>query len=346
MHYTARVKHPQKNERVVGQRFMRASILGAALACSALAGACSGPHSTASTQKTVSPVLVTGAPARAVPVVHGADGRAATWDELVSAAASADVVILGENHGHALGLSVAAAVWEDVLARSPRTDRAALAMEFIERDEQAHLDDYLTGVVDEAAFVKATGRTDSNYPPGHRAMVEAARARGRPVIAANAPRVYVRLARTEGFEKLATLTDEQRRLFVAPRPDQLPPPGSKYRDDFNNVMGLTSAAEAEAQPERAAAIDAMFRAQSVWDWTMADSVARAVAAGDAPVVLVVGRFHSDFDGGLVQALRTLRPGVSIVTISFVDSAPGQPVRDEDRGRAGFVVYVGEAKSAS
>lgn len=343
-HYTARVKHPQKNKCVVGRRFIRATVLGAALAWSAMVGACSGPHQAATTQKSASPALITGAPARAVPIVHGADGRPATWDELISAAAAADVVILGENHGHELGLSVAAAVWEDVLSRTPHTDRAALAMEFIERDEQAHVDDYLTGIVDEAVFVKATRRTDSNYPPGHRAMVEAAKAHNRPVIAANAPRVYVRLARTEGFEKLESLTSEQKRLFVVPRADQLPQPGSRYRDDFNTIMGLDPTSATSPDPERVATVNAMFRSQSVWDWTMADSVAQAAAAGNVPVVLVVGRFHSDFDGGLVQALRTMRPGVRIVTVSFADAAPPTPergtIREEDRGRAEFVVYVG------
>lgn len=318
--------------------------MSAVLAWSMFGGACSSPHAAGSARTSDQPALITGAPARSVPIVLGADGRPATWNDLISAAAAADVVILGENHGHPLGLSVAAAVWEDVLAR---TDRAALAMEFIERDEQMHLDDYLTGVVDESTFRKTTRRTDSNYPPGHRAMVEAARAHNRPVIAANAPRIYVRLARTDGFEKLASLTNEQKRLFVVPRADQLPSPGSKYRDDFSKVMGVDPASATPLDPERVATIDAMFRSQSVWDWTMADSVAQAAAAGEggyAPVVLVVGRFHSDFEGGLVQALRTMRPGVRIVTVSFADAAPpppeSGPIREEDRGRAEFVVYVG------
>jgi uncharacterized iron-regulated protein len=47
-----------------------------------------------------------------------------------------------------------------------KADKAALALEFFERDEQTRLDEYLAGVTDEAAFKKRTARTDGNYPPG------------------------------------------------------------------------------------------------------------------------------------------------------------------------------------
>lgn len=228
----------------------------------------------------------------------------------------------------------------------PRCPRAALAMEFLERDEQSHLDDYLTGVTDEAAFRKRTNRVDGNYPPGHARMIDAARSAGRPVIAANAPRPYVRLARTAGFDRLASLTPEQKRLFRIP--DQMPPRGTRYRDDFDNLMredpGHSPAAQTDpaVEAERITKLDATFRAQSMWDWTMSESISRAFRNNNAPVLLVVGRFHIDFDGGLVQALRLQHPGSKTLRISFVDAplpATGTP-RDEDKGRANYIIYVG------
>ena len=49
------------------------------------------------------------------PVIFRGDGRSATWDEVVAGAADADVVFIGENHGHPFGLAAAAALWEDLL---------------------------------------------------------------------------------------------------------------------------------------------------------------------------------------------------------------------------------------
>lgn len=276
---------------------------------------------------------ISGSEARAV-VVFRSDGSRAEWNELVSAATGADAVLVGENHSHPLGLASAAALWEDVLERSPR---AALALEFFERDEQLALDDRLSGVTDAAAFEKAARRTPGNYPPGHRAMVEAALRYKRPVIAANAPRRYVRLARTDGYDRLRALNESQRALFRIP--DALPT--GRYREEFDTIMGGDDSHGDESAERRAERLDSVFRSQSLWDWTMGESVARNVELGNTPTMLVVGRFHVDHDGGLPQALRALRPGVKTVTISFEDSW-GDTLPESERGRADYVIHVGPA----
>lgn len=282
--------------------------------------------------------------ARSVMVFRG-DGSPSRWDDLVDTASGADVILVGENHGHPLGLASAAALWDDVLQRSRTGASPALAMEFFERDEQDALDDYLAGITDEAAFRKAAGRSAGNYPAGHRAMVEAAKAAGVPVIAANAPRRYVRIARTDGYERLTTLTAEQRRLFRIP--DSVPT--GAYRDRFNQVMSpdSTPAAEKAAHGDEPSAadfsrLDPIFRSQSMWDWTMAESIQRGLEAGRRPVLLVVGRFHVDLEGGTILALRQLRPSARVVTVSFVD-AHAWSMPEEDKGRGDFVVYVGKGE---
>lgn len=320
------------------------SCLAALALASTLLSACGSSTTSprASESATIAAPAISAAKARAV-TIFSEDGRPVEWSNLVSSASDADVVLVGENHGHPLGLAAAAALWEDMLPRSPR---AALAMEFIERDEQSRLDDYLTGITDEATFRKRTNRVEGNYPSGHRQMIEAAKSAGRPVIAANAPRPYVRIARTSGFDKLASLTPEQKRLFRIP--DEIPARGTRYRDDFDKIMtedpgqSPPAALDPAADAQRRATLDATFRSQSMWDWTMADSVAAALQKNNAPVLLIVGRFHIDFEGGLAQALKHIHPGAKTVRISFVDApAPtsGGP-RDEDKARANYIIYVG------
>ncbi len=310
-----------------------------------LAACCLAAFMTGCSSASKSPVKEEMSP-RAVRIFHG-DGSPATWDEMVGRAAAAQAVLVGENHGHPLGLASAAALWDDILAKAPQ---AQLAMEFFERDEQTALDDYFTGVTDEAAFRKAAARSDGNYPPGHRMMVEAAKARKRPVIAANAPRRYVRIARLEGYDRLSALGENQRAMFRIP--DSLPT--GPYREAFDKVMaqptegtgkaGSHGGAAAPVSPEEAAKkererLDATFRSQSLWDWTMSESVDRGIRAGSQPVVLVVGRFHIDSQGGTLLALRQQHPGVTTVTVSFVNEW-GEALGSEDKDRADFVVYVG------
>lgn len=264
---------------------------------------------------------------------------------MIAACADADAVLIGECHGMEVGQAFQAKLIADLFARAPK---AAGALEFFERDEQAALDDYLGGVTNEEEFRRAARRTDSNYTSGHRALVEACKANGRPVSAANAPRRYVRLARREGFDRLRELTPEQQRLFVVP---EFLPTG-KYYEDFFEVMGGKDLLEqptddaavdpkkAEADARRKQNIDDTFRSQSMWDWTMADSVVKELDRGGRPVVLVVGRFHTDHAGGLVQALRHMRPGAKLVTISSVNEW-ADSLGEDEKGIADFVVYIGE-----
>ena len=253
---------------------------------------------------------------------------------MLVAAAGADVVVIGETHGHPLGLEAAASLFDDLLAVRPET---ALLLEFIERDEQVALDDYLAGITDEAGFRKAARRTDGNYPPGHQRMVEAAKAAGRPVYAANAPRRYVHMTTADGYEKLDRLSNEQRRLFTEPEPLL----EGDYKDRFFELMsGMSHGTPETEHGIPPSMIEKMYRSQQMWDATMADSVATAVRTGNRPAVLVVGRFHADHNGGTVQFINRYAPGLKIVTLSMVTNEDAE-TDGQEIGQADFVVHIGE-----
>ncbi|MDP1662397.1 MAG: ChaN family lipoprotein, partial [Phycisphaerales bacterium] len=263
---------------------------------------------------------------------------------------------IAEQHGHPLGLSAAAELWRAVL-KNGSPFPPALALEFFERDDQSRIDDYLAGLSTEDIFRKRTGKTllpgadpggwAGSYPPGHRDMVEAAKKAGVPVLAANAPRAYVRLARTKGYPALALLTPEQQRLVVLPRfAAEGNRPDNRYWHDFLKFMGSTPEKYATSSAEEREKSDAMFRSQSTWDATMADTVRKALAEGHAPVFLVIGQFHADFaggaegGGGTVLALKAARPETRVIVVSFQDADPNGGFRAEDKGRADFLVYCG------
>ncbi len=308
-------------------------------AAAALTGCVSAPVSDAP-----APRAMTEDALRGLPIYNANTGDRVDWATVVAQLNQADAVLMGEMHGHPVGLPAAALLFADMAQARP--EGGALALEFLERDVQHHLDDYLTGVTDRDAFAQAADLSASSYPPGHESMVETAKASAWPVSAANAPRRYVRLSRTEGYDRLRALTPDQRALFVLP--DRLN--DGAYRDRFFELMGAMRtqpAAGKEPTPEDESAaqanavVESFFRAQQVWDHTMADSVAQLARAGRAPVVLVIGRFHTDFEGGTVTALQDLIPGKRIATLSFADRDLGLlGLHEEDRGIADFVIYTG------
>jgi uncharacterized iron-regulated protein len=309
-----------------------------------------------------------GASPRLLKMFDGHTGEPIAWPDLVEAASNADVVIIGEQHGHPVGLPFAAALWEDVAARE---DAAALSMEFFERQHQYALDAYLTDLIDADRFKKESDRTDSSYPPGHRQMIESAKAWGKPVYAANAPRIYSTAARKKGFDTLREIDGEQARMFELPA-EVLDGP---YRDAFFDVMGSMlshsgrpggggppAAEQAGEQPEEELTpeelaereaeeqkkkdelnekIEGYFRAQLVWDATMSGTIIRALTAGRHPVVHVVGQFHVDHDGGTLRMVRARRPDATVYTVSVAD-AWSDELTEDDKDKADCVVYVGPA----
>jgi uncharacterized iron-regulated protein len=261
------------------------------------------------------------------------DGAPLRWADVIGAMESAQVVILGEQHNDGAAHAMQLELVREGVRRWPGT---SLALEMLERDEQAELDDYLEGIIDAEQLTTLTHSADwggkGSWATWYQPIIDAARDGGAPVVAANAPRRYVRLARTDGFERLEALPDSRRALVAVP--EALIEGG--YRDRFREVMGGGHDTNGSADQS---AIDAAYRAQLVWDATMADSIARALRGGATRVIHLVGQFHADFDGGTVQELRRRAPGVRVMVISMQPVA-SEVLRAEDRGRADVVVYTG------
>lgn len=292
---------------------------------------------------------------RRLPMFTG-EGHAMNWNDLLNALDWAEIIIIGEQHDDAMGHAFQLAVTEDTLARWPR---AMLSMEMLERDHQMLVDDYLEGYITQEFFVRRAGIArwggrEGSWDDWFQPIVDAAKDASAPVIAANAPRRYVRLARTHGYGYLRRMSRERREMF------DIPPrvPCGTYRARFYDVMlsmrdhstdddndddgngNGVMPGPADQHPVQDDVIDAMFRSQLVWDATMARSIVRARPTRERKVIHLVGRFHMDFEGGLVMELRRLRPGSHILTISMspIDAAH---LGDEDAGRADIVIYTGE-----
>ena len=277
------------------------------------------------------------APPRTLAMFEGDTGRVATWADLMEGIAWADVVFVGEYHDHRAGHQVELAIYEDALAATPGT---ALSLEMFERDDQVMVDKYLKGEIDQPTLVEETkskgwgpknpakGSWEEFYQP----LVDTAKAHDAPIIAANAPRKYVRQARKDGYAALAALPPEEKVLFDTPTHLDT----GAYRKRFEQVM-VDNGADANAS-DHAQQMESGFRSQQVWDATMAKSIAKALDAGVPKVVHCVGSFHVDWQGGTMLQLREIRPSTKILVVTVV--AEGSEVlQDRDRHRADIVIYA-------
>lgn len=301
-------------------------IKGMSIACIALSIGCASAPKTPSAKSFEPPPLPSSC---AYELVRVYDSKLVSLEEVVAQAAKSRVVLIGEYHEQPDGQCFESAFFRALVAAAPK---AMSALEFFERDEQVHLDDFLAGLTDEAAFMKASARASGNYSPAHRDIILASKEFARPVVAANAPRRYVRLARTKGFDFLEKLGAEQTRLFTIPKIE----PTAAYRDRFLDLMAPKDESGVRKDVENA---EQMFRSQTMWDATMADSVVQSLKASKGePVVLIVGAFHVDDEGATAQFVRAGAPEAATVVIVMKYS-------DEtiEPGCADFVVKLSESR---
>lgn len=284
------------------------------------------------------PTAAAPSPAGASPIVRVYDVKAARYVDLSSMAAAlarADVVFFGEQHDdhatHAAELAVLAAVGE-------RRAHMVLSLEMFERDVQALLDRYLAGTVGESAFLAAS-RPWPQYTTDYRPLVELARVRGWPVVAANVPRRLASAVSRQGLRLLDTLNATDRGWMAR---DNRCPKDAYYTRFAETMSGHGPGGGPPTATDTAAMramIDRFYEAQCVKDEAMGEAIAEALSRAPAgtTVLHVDGAFHSDFGLGTAERLRWRRPDAKTVVLSAIPLA--DPMAADPAAHAGKADYL-------
>lgn len=263
-------------------------------------------------------------------------GRGVRWRDLVGRAAQADAIFVGEQHDDPETHKLEARLFADL--HKKLGPRLALAMEMIERDGQAGLDDYLAGKIDEATFAK-TVTLWKTYPTDYRPMVEYAKANRLKVFGSNAPNKYVRLVGQKGLAGLESLTPAERPLIAEA---VTAPLGDAYQKKFYATMtGMGGSHGPAMSAER---LRSIYEAQCLRDDTMAETIVQVLDQGSV-VYHVNGSFHSD--GGMGTAARVLFKRPRGTNLALIKAVPVSDVRTanpaELKTEADFIVFVPEPK---
>ncbi len=215
-----------------------------------------------------------------------------------------DVVFFGEFHDqseiHQYELELLKAMYK------AKGAKLALSMEMFEADNQSKLNNFLADTLSEENFLAAS-RPWPNYGTDYAPLVNFAKEKKMPVIAANVPRflaahVAKNNASTEGVEA-------QYQQWL---PKHTYAPDGAYKDKFYAQMS-SPAAPMKMPPQRLAAV---YAAQCLKDDKMAESIAAfADAHKNMQILHINGCFHSDAHLGTTQKLEALRPELKIAVIT-------------------------------
>jgi uncharacterized iron-regulated protein len=232
-------------------------------------------------------------------------------DELTSA----DVVVIGEFHGHQGAHLLQARLQAELHQRRPGQ---VLAMEAFNTDAQVAVDRYLADKLGEDELIEDANAWE-NYRGSYRPLVEYARRHGLPVIAANAPSEAVRCTGRAGAAYVESLPGDRRQgLPTEPFPQV---PG--YRERFFETLGGGHGDHATEKRQR---LENTYLAQLLRDSTMAEQILKA--RHDYPghqVLMITGTFHSEQRQGLVAILEHRAPELEVrVLTPFMDEGQDHP----------------------
>ena len=258
----------------------------------------------------------------------------ADFETMLADIATADVVLVGEQHDDPNTHRLEAAILEGLKRRRVAP---VVSLEMFERDVQSIIDGYLAGSTTEEEMLK-TARPWPRYRTDYRALIEQARANGWPVIAANVPRRIAAAVAKSGRETITQLPENDRALVAT----ELACPEDQYFERFGKSMGSHPAPDQTPEQQRAMT-ERYYWSQCVKDETMAESIAAAVERREpkGPVVHYNGAFHSDFGLGTAERVRRRLPGKRIVILSMlpVETLDALAPSDEDLQRADYLVYT-------
>lgn len=275
------------------------------LGCISLLVGCSAQSSSSPSSIKAAPSAVTAstlAPTFYDYTIRSPEGEVLSIATLASQIQDADIVLVGEWHGHPAAHLLQAQL---LAALYSQNTSLALSMEQFTRDKQAIVNDYLADKIGEASL-KEEANAWPNYISDYRPLVEFAKANNLDVIASNAPKPIVRCIGKYGENYLDRLPQNER-TWVA---DSLTLTEDAYQDKFISSMHHGD----EAQTKR------QFAAQTAWDDTMAESMVNYLASHPNTQILhTAGRFHVEEGLGTASRILSRNPNLKVVMVTPVSS---------------------------
>jgi uncharacterized iron-regulated protein len=260
--------------------------------------------------------------------------RAISFDTLVDMVAETDVVAIGEEHHQPDIQAFALRLLEALAQRRP--DHLALAMEFLERDQQVIVDAYLTGAIDRPTLQSRLGVSQAfmrDYFP----LLYYARRQGLPVIAMNTPRRIARQVAREGLQNTLQQLSRSDREYL---PGVFSAIAPLYRTYFLEAVAPHHTLQGEAA-------EYFVQASHLKDDTMAEALAHFLEVHPGVTILALaGRFHFDYGKAIPDLLQQRRQHIVMRRITAMTVANDSVIDLQQLARDTIADYLWFSPPAS
>ena len=255
-----------------------------------------------------------------------------TFSDIIDALAESKIIYVGETHSdfgsHLLQLQVIQALREK-LEQAGAADRLVIGMEMFPRSSQHALDGYISGAVQteldflrRSAYYEVWGYDYRMY----RDIMNYAKAYQIPVVGLNLNRKIVSAVFKEGSTD--ELTAEQLAEVAAERDLELP----GYRQRLRKIHAM------HEKTDKNGGFSGFIQAQSIWDETMAESIADYLGSHpEKKMIVLAGTGHVYKDSGVPP--RVQRRMTESLSQSVLIANDGQQTGSEQGGRADYLMFT-------
>jgi len=246
-------------------------------------------------------------------IVHLPTGTVVSLAQMLAVTCDARVVYVGETHDNPASHRLELIALQGLEERHP--GKVALGMEMFSRSQQPVLDRWVTGKLDEKAFLKEsrwfdTWKMDFDY---YRDLLIFARDRHIPIIALNAEKSLVQAVTNKPY---AELTAEQKAQL--PQLDETDP----YQRGM--VEGFFA-----GHSHGKMVLDGFLRGQTVWDETMAETAAKFLASPDGKerhLLVIAGGNHISHGFGIPRRVfRRIPTSYQLIGGQEIEISAGKKV---------------------
>ena len=225
-------------------------------------------------------------------ILHTATGHYINQQELLSSLNRYPLVYVAEQHDNPASHRLQLKVLKAMQARHP--GQLTLGMEMFNNEQQAALDQWVAGELSEKAFLRQS-RWYENWGSDfelYRELLEFSRDQKIPVIGLNVPKTLGRKVSMTPLDKLDRETREQLPAMDMSDPYQ--------RAMIEEIFGAHDAG--------ASIVESFYRRQTLWDETMAATVAEYMRERpDHYMVVIAGGWHVHYGFGIPRRVHRRLP---------------------------------------
>ena len=256
-------------------------------------------------------------------VIYTSNGKKTNFQSVEKQAFLADFVFFGEFHDNPISHWLQLELTQSMHGKFQ--SNLILGFEMFEQDQQAILDAYVDGKMDEKTF-KDSCRLWPNYSTDYKPLVDFAKENKLKCIASNVQRKYASLLFKKGRGALDTLAPTIK-AQMADIQFQIDTTLSQYRvvrEMGGHDMGLN-----------------MVEAQAFKDATMAKFILKN-SKPNSKFIHFNGAFHSDFHQGILWYVKKEKPNAKFLTITTVTQVEMDKLDKENLQKADFIICVPES----